>query len=158
MKRPCRDLSCPPFWLRHPACLDGPTALLRLATPAAREHNRAGELGERLSVPHIPFLWQRDSSTRGSSSADQRASVNCGGIPGPTYLADTTQVNWHSTFADSTSVGGNTDHNIGYYTNIEDDMVDNGNLLESSSTLGTGSDGGSTFTNTYDNNHGTYCG
>ena len=96
------------------------------------------------------------SFTPDQGSADwivERASVGCG----PTQLTQTTQVNWHGAFADSTNTGGNTDHNIGYYSNNEVDMVDNGTFLETASALGVGSDGGSTFTNTYES-HGTYCG
>lgn len=73
------------------------------------------------------------------------------------YLTQTTQVNWHSAFAASTKAGGNTLQNISYYNNTEIDMVDNGTFLESTSVLGTGGDGGSTFNSTFDNN-GTYCG
>lgn len=87
----------------------------------------------------------------------ERSLVQCGSGFHPTYLTQTTQVDWHGTWADSTSTG-NTDHTISYFNNTEEDMVDNGNFLESSSLLGTGSDGASTFTSTYDNNHGTYCG
>lgn len=101
------------------------------------------------------------SFTPDQGSADwivERGSVWCGSYYGPTTLAQTTQVNWHSDFADSTNAGGNTDHNIGYYNNTEVDMVDNGYFLESTSVLGTGGDGGSTFNSTFDNNNGTYCG
>jgi hypothetical protein len=59
-------------------------------------------------------------------------------------------------FAQSTNAGGNTLHNIGYYSWTEVDMKEGSTFLESTSTLGTDSVGGSTFTSTYDS-HGTMC-
>jgi hypothetical protein len=100
------------------------------------------------------------SFTPDRGSADwivERPSIICGGLRLPTYLTQTTQVNWHSAWADSTNAGGNTDQNINYYNNTEEDMVDNRTFLETTSALGTGSDGGSTFTSTFENN-GPYCG
>lgn len=82
----------------------------------------------------------------------ERVTISCG----PTWLAGTTAVNWHSAFADSIYAGGNMDHNIGYYSNNQITMQDQG-TLETASNLGTGTDGGSTFTSTYVN-QGPYCG
>jgi hypothetical protein len=65
-------------------------------------------------------------------------------------------VKWNGAFAQSTAAGGNTLKNINYYSNVEVDMAEGSNYLETTSVLGTGSDGGSTFNNTFSSN-GTHC-
>lgn len=81
-------------------------------------------------------------------TGDQNCSV--------TYLTKTSQVQWHGAFAQSTAAGGNTLQNINYYSNTEVDMAEGNTYLETTSVLGTGSDGGSTFNSTFSSN-GTYC-